>query len=369
LPQDRPGLPPSAKPSREQDLDFLKGIAIVLVVLGHHVQGVTADFGHYWPFRLVYSFHMPMFMFVAGMTMSLGLRATLNSPRQVLAYVSKRAFRLLVPFVAWGVILFELSDRSESLLAWLALIFQAPDNALWFLLVLFEISIVLALAACLAQTALRALNASADPAGRDIALIGCLALACLLFWPIRYIVPALGMATFYIKYVCLGAIYKLVLPRGLPAAGTAMAGIVFAALWPFWVWNGPPALDWHPAFIDERIVAATFDFAVALGGTLVVVEGCRFVSRQAPAWIVRPVAFCGIRTLDIYALHYQFIGYAPWIVAPIALSLLASFVLRQIPFAALVLFGDTQARPMWWPAIAAVAGGPSLARKRRTDNP
>jgi fucose 4-O-acetylase-like acetyltransferase len=28
------------------DLDFLKGIAIVLVVLGHHVQGVTADFGH-----------------------------------------------------------------------------------------------------------------------------------------------------------------------------------------------------------------------------------------------------------------------------------------------------------------------------------
>jgi fucose 4-O-acetylase-like acetyltransferase len=310
-----------------------------------------------------------MFMFVAGMTMSFGLRATpLNSPGRVLAYVAKRAFRLLVPFVAWGVILFELSDRNQSLLAWLALIFQAPDNALWFLLVLFEISIVLALAAWLAQAVLRAFNASASPAERDLVLSGCLALACILFWPIRYVVPALGMAALYIKYVCLGAIYKMVLPRGLPAAATIIAAILFAALWPFWVWNGPPAIDWHLALIGEKIVAATFNFVVALSGTLVVVEGCRFVSRHAPAWIVRPVAFCGIRTLDIYALHYQFVGYAPWIIAPIGLSLLASFVLRQIPFAALVLFGDAQDRPIWWPAIAAVARGPSFARKRGTDN-
>jgi fucose 4-O-acetylase-like acetyltransferase len=57
--------------SRDIFLDCLKGFAIVTVVLGHTFQGATADFDHYLPFRLVYAFHMPMFMFVSGMTASL----------------------------------------------------------------------------------------------------------------------------------------------------------------------------------------------------------------------------------------------------------------------------------------------------------
>ena len=82
---------------------------------------------------------------------------------------------------------------------------------------------------------------------------------------------------------------------------------------------------------------------------------------------MRSVTLCGRWTLDIYALHYQFLGFAPWIIAPIALSLLASFVLRQIPFGALILFGDTQSRPIWWPAIAALPVGLGAYWKRKNN--
>lgn len=47
--------------------DSLKGILILLVVLGHAIQGVlseTADSNHIY--NLIYSFHMPAFFAISG---------------------------------------------------------------------------------------------------------------------------------------------------------------------------------------------------------------------------------------------------------------------------------------------------------------
>lgn len=52
---------------RNQQLDIVKGFAIVLVVLGHAIQYTYRDFDNLFVFRLIYSFHMPLFMFVSGM--------------------------------------------------------------------------------------------------------------------------------------------------------------------------------------------------------------------------------------------------------------------------------------------------------------
>ena len=93
--------------SRDTYLDCLKGFAIATVVLGHTFQNATPDFDHYLPFRLVYSFHMPMFLFVAGMTASLSLSRRLKTELRFSPYVAEvrsRTLRLLVPFVTWAVI-------------------------------------------------------------------------------------------------------------------------------------------------------------------------------------------------------------------------------------------------------------------------
>lgn len=77
--------------ARDRNLDVLKGVAIATVVLGHTLQMVTPDFTHYPPFLILYSFHMPMFMFVAGLAMSAGIFAALQaeSPR-VVDYIFRR---------------------------------------------------------------------------------------------------------------------------------------------------------------------------------------------------------------------------------------------------------------------------------------
>ena len=51
---------------RDQFLDIAKGLAIILVVVGHVLQGSTERFDDLFWFRVIYSFHMPMFVFLSG---------------------------------------------------------------------------------------------------------------------------------------------------------------------------------------------------------------------------------------------------------------------------------------------------------------
>ena len=76
---------------RDYELDFAKAILIILVIIGHSLQySYGNDYlssGHYFNnhlYRLIYSFHMPLFMMISGYLFStsnkrLLLKQALNS--------------------------------------------------------------------------------------------------------------------------------------------------------------------------------------------------------------------------------------------------------------------------------------------------
>ena len=80
-------------------LDCAKGLAIVLVVLGHSFQYYLYPdgFGKALPWRIVYAFHMPFFFLLSGF--SSGLSKSLKFSRDTLV---KKLKRLAVPYLAWG---------------------------------------------------------------------------------------------------------------------------------------------------------------------------------------------------------------------------------------------------------------------------
>ena len=47
--------------SRDSFLDIAKGLAIILVVIGHVLQGSAENFDDLLGFKIIYSFHMPLF--------------------------------------------------------------------------------------------------------------------------------------------------------------------------------------------------------------------------------------------------------------------------------------------------------------------
>ena len=111
-------------------VDNLKGLLIMLVVLGHCIQMICADFGHNIVFRYIYAFHMPLFMALSGYVCC--------RPDPEWALLRRRAFQLLVPFLSWALLGAALcgrfSDFPQTLLY--------PDRGLWFLYTLFFVTVL-----------------------------------------------------------------------------------------------------------------------------------------------------------------------------------------------------------------------------------
>ena len=121
--------------------DSLKGILIILVVLGHAIQVVLGQGcfdNHLW--NLIYSFHMAAFFAVSGWFAYKGAGITWGGLKMV---CKKRCQQLLVPYVIWSIISFCISgDYSFNNLSALLLF---PDKYFWFLWILFWICIVFSL--------------------------------------------------------------------------------------------------------------------------------------------------------------------------------------------------------------------------------
>lgn len=74
---------------RREDIDALKAIGIILMILCHIDFGNTTD-------SLIHSFHMPLFFFVSGYLYKEGL--------QVRSFILTKARTLLIPYLVFGIL-------------------------------------------------------------------------------------------------------------------------------------------------------------------------------------------------------------------------------------------------------------------------
>lgn len=109
-------------------VDNLRGLLILLVVMGHCIQYLCDDYESNLLFRAIYSFHMPLFMMVSGFV----------SYRETYDYnwLLRRSKQLLVPFIV-GTFLMAVTQKDGSFFEY----FIYPLKGLWFLWVLFSLSL------------------------------------------------------------------------------------------------------------------------------------------------------------------------------------------------------------------------------------
>ena len=111
---------------RIEYIDALKGFAIFLVVLGHTIGWQFSDFQRFdmggvnllW--QVIYSFHMPLFMFCSGLFFP---PYDNNGFKVVYDSIKKRFLTLMVPYITMGVLGHLFFSRSYFLY--------------WFLITLF----------------------------------------------------------------------------------------------------------------------------------------------------------------------------------------------------------------------------------------
>ncbi len=91
---------------RLDDVDRMKGMVILLVVLGH-VVAREPPAGHAWWDILrasIYAFHMPAFLYLGGLVMAHTGALHVPAGSAYATYVQRRAVRLLVPFFGLGLL-------------------------------------------------------------------------------------------------------------------------------------------------------------------------------------------------------------------------------------------------------------------------
>lgn len=143
------------KKSRMPELDVMKFIGIILVVAGHVTriytpQGLipTIEHNNVLEFitNVIYSFHMPMFVFVSGMTLAF-VSARKSSYHAFWPFVRNKAKRLMIPyfiFALFWVLPFMVGYGFRDFKTYLlnGIILSLDCRHLWYVWMLFNVFIL-----------------------------------------------------------------------------------------------------------------------------------------------------------------------------------------------------------------------------------
>lgn len=261
-------------------IDNLKGILILLVILGHCVQMTVADFDHHPLLRFIYSFHMPLFMAVSGYVS--------YKPELKWDSVGKRFIQLMVPFFAWLLI---ATLRAGDITHFFNGLIR-PDVGLWFLWVLFFISVLVVFAHKLSVRTKIGMGWYAGAFA--VIIIGVVA---------AYKIKILGIheTGWYLIFYCLGFFMRKFDKSGksIPMSVAIACALVFACLVPFWMRKEPPTFLHISSAMPA--MAANYAYKLVVAGFAVIAFialAKRYLNCNMPI-----IGRLGGVTLGIYAIH------------------------------------------------------------------
>lgn len=121
---------------RNQTVDIIRGIAMLLVVLGHTISGTCIGYENTFLFKVIWTLQMPMFFIISGYVTRYS--KPISSSRLLLKYLRKRTFAYIIPWIVWsfvvrGFILGQSSFFNLRHLLW------HMDDGYWFLVSLWTI--------------------------------------------------------------------------------------------------------------------------------------------------------------------------------------------------------------------------------------
>ena len=117
--------------TRNKQIDFVRGVAILIVVIGHVFQTTIneEDVLAYNIWSLIRCFQMPLLFFISGFTLSLKFPC-----EDVFLFLKKKFFRLGIPYLFWAhVILFIRICLCSIQIDFLGYMQEIYGSAFWFL--------------------------------------------------------------------------------------------------------------------------------------------------------------------------------------------------------------------------------------------
>ena len=129
--------------NRNQFVDIMRGIAMLLVVLQHTMSGCTVGAENTFLFNIAWSLQMPLFILISGYVTKYS--RPISDSKGLWKYVKRRTVAYMLPWAVWsflvrGIIFGENSFLNVKHLLW------NMDSGYWFLATIWTINMIYGLA-------------------------------------------------------------------------------------------------------------------------------------------------------------------------------------------------------------------------------
>ena len=134
--------------NRNQLVDIMRGIAMLLVVLGHTMTGCTVDSQKSFLFNIIWSLQMPLFILISGYVTKYS--RPISDGKGLWKYVKRRTVAYMLPWAVWSFLVRGIIFGEDGFLNVKHLLWNM-DSGYWFLATIWTISMIFGIASFIAE--------------------------------------------------------------------------------------------------------------------------------------------------------------------------------------------------------------------------
>ncbi len=285
---------------RNTFVDIMRGIAILLVVLGHTMTGSTTGSENTFIFNVVWSLQMPLFILISGYVTRYS-RGIENSSG-LWKYIMRRTLAYMLPWAVWTFAVrgFIFGQHQFFDIKWLL---WNMDSGYWFLVTIWTISIVFGVSVFIAGKIVensglfRQILTLVFYISGMVLLVGIGILAGVNFFTIKL---TLYYMPFYFAGYLYGQYADKIIEMKYGKKTVDIAVVLCLAAWLFII------LRYNIYELSDGGMAVLLRAVSSITGCIAVCGLCKGVFAETSK-IMRVgviLCWCGVHSLEIYLVHY-----------------------------------------------------------------
>lgn len=320
-----------AQSNRSGVLDAVRGIAIILVMVGHVTEVNVAHFFESLTFNVIWSLQMPLFMIISGYVTKYS--KPILDYRSYSQYLLKRTTSYILPWVVWTILVKGMLLGKGDIISYIQYIVFTMDAAYWFLFSLWTICLMFGTSTLLAN------NITEKTFYRIVmtVLTSIVFAALLLVIGIKVGISFLGikLTLYYLPFFYLGYLFSIIEKdcSGKAWFETTKQAIMLPSIiiYSFIIMNFT-LYDVEKTLINiaARVVASTL-------GCMIVFNTMANIEANISGKVKGILILSGQWSLELYVVHILFVSIIKAFPKPDFLSV-NGVVLCSINFALMLLF-------------------------------
>lgn len=312
--------------NRNQFVDIMRGIAMLLVVLGHTMTGCTVDSQKSFLFNIIWSLQMPLFILISGFVTKYS--RPISDGKGLWKYVKRRTVAYMLPWAVWSFLVRGIIFGEDGFLNVKHLLWNM-DSGYWFLATIWTISMIFGIASFVAERV-----SKENLLKKQTVLLGCYLVGMVLLVGIGAILGlsffAIKLTLYYMPFYYAGFLYGQFDDRMKESEiGKKIIDSVVAICFAVWLF----VILRFPLYeMSDGGLAIVLRAATSLAGCSAVCGLCKgiFSDKMGGGGTL---AWVGAHSLELYLTHYLLLSLirldkAPVLYSPMGLSLvLVNYVL------------------------------------------